>query len=145
MPAKVLGFRRTTLRVDERIARAAELIARLEGVSVAELIEALLFDFANRGFVDEPLGEGQDAAAARRASAQEGKAEVVSLDDARRRRRPDSAAPARPMETRRPLRERVEAIRRRAAMARERARQACGAAQHARLRAQQALAALRAV
>jgi hypothetical protein len=102
MPRKITRMSKTTLRLDESVLQAADVIARLEGVSVPDFIEFLIFSFAYRDSVGEPLASAPKPAGPSRPDARtpdprsrHAAAKVIDLDAARERRRSAPTATAR--------------------------------------------------
>jgi hypothetical protein len=100
MTAKITKIGKTTLRLDESVMKAAEIIARLEGVTVTELVEILIFRFAYRETVDEPLGGAAPEAPAAQPTLPpplpmrpRSRGRVIDLVAERERRHPGSALP----------------------------------------------------
>jgi hypothetical protein len=95
MPEKIGRIAKTTLRLDESVLQAADVIARLEGVSVADFIEFLIFNFAYRDTVGEPLATASEPCPSaseprvprRTTRPRRGAAKVIDLAAERERRR----------------------------------------------------------
>lgn len=83
---EVLSFART-IRLDESVTRLAEILAHRYGVTVAELIEALLLGCAERDAVGMPSREAEPGTGPGVASGSRGPARVIELAQARRRPR----------------------------------------------------------